>query len=78
MHTLTIRIRSFLRMYTRIPYPYEHFQQIKPIYIKIDEITISISLLMGTSPTVERLNSHNASLEFEPERICFATRKLAS
>jgi hypothetical protein len=43
----------------------EYFQKTKPIYLKVEEIIIGISLLTGTSPTIRRTTLSNLKINQE-------------
>jgi hypothetical protein len=54
--------RPYERTHTHTLYPYEHLWRTESVDLEVDEVTTDVSLLTGTSPTIEKIASVNLKI----------------
>jgi hypothetical protein len=60
-------MRTHRREHTRTSYPYEHFQEIETVDFEIHKVTTSASLLIGISPTIEKIINRKYNIHIKSD-----------
>jgi hypothetical protein len=68
-HSTTLMLRNmhihspiWTHAHTHTLYPYEHLWRTESVDLEVDEVTTDVSLLTGTSPTIEKIASVNLKI----------------